>query len=255
MMVENSTINVGAICKEPAATARRSQKSAKSLAREAAGLNRVSDGLWLVLAAMIVQFLLPCVAMILWAARFKLSSILQAYQIASVLPVILQIAGHYFCLSLPRAVRLGRAPEDMPARGIVIFVLALDLVGLLLFVWARSAKFDQYSMSVWLPDVYFALFVPVILLQFLRVVVRHIGHSDLADDTATLHALLAVILLLGVPMLAVAGGVLVAFAVGVISLPVVYFFYIWLLIFLHKAIRAYAAELTSAGQALAERDS
>jgi hypothetical protein len=194
---------------------------------EAARLRRVAIGLWLVLAGMLAQLHAACVAGVLGLARIEPASILLAFQASSLLPLALQMAGHWLCLSVPMAVRMGRRPHDsardivvktrtgfrafargrpggFPARYLVVATLILDVLGLLLLGWSGAARFKLLHMPAWLTDSDFVflaplLLVPLVFSPFLILLGRYIDRWDLVWLGRAFQALVALgILLIGI---------------------------------------------------------
>jgi hypothetical protein len=237
----------------PADATQPKKKKKKDIAAKADQLRSVGMGLWLVLAGMVIQVLAVFVALALLIARIKLSAILLTFQIATLLPVVLQATGHWLCLSVPRGVRFGK---DVPVRHIVIITLILDVLGLLLLAWTWAADFKLLAMPVWAPDPGFVLLVPMAFLDFLIALAWYIDRRFLSWWGRAIQVLLIVlgILALGVIMMASVGAgrgpgaaavtaVILTYVLGAISVTILYLAYIGLLFFLAPATRAYAAQL------------
>jgi hypothetical protein len=156
---------------------------------------------------MFAQVLAACIGGVFWLARFDLASILLAFQAVSLLPLALQMAGHFLCLRVPEAVRMGARPHDsdrdvvvktragfrsfarsrssaFPVRYVVVLALVVDFLGLLLLGWSGAARLKLLRNSAWLPDSEFVLLVPLLLVPlvfspFLVSLGRYIGRWDL----------------------------------------------------------------------------
>jgi hypothetical protein len=242
-------------------------------------------GLWLVLAGMLAQVLAPCVAAVFWLGRIDLLLIVLAFQAANLLllPLALQMAGHWLCLRVPKAVRMGhrakrsdlsvvvktrkglrrfgrRRARGSPARSIVVTTLILDVLGLVMLGWSGAARFKLLPRLDWLPDPDLVFLVPLVFLLFLGALARYIKRSYLSWSAHAIFALLVFfsskvliesIMPILIPRhggaevgLGVVANAVVANEAVAIGLAVLYLAYLCLLFFLARATSRYAAQLT-----------
>jgi hypothetical protein len=218
------------------------------------GLSRVAVGLWLAVAGMIVQVLVACVALGQLISQFGLATILDVFRndltytlllamaeptilmfrVATLLPVALQIAGHFLCLSTPDQVRIGR----QSGRGFIAFILILDVLGLLLLGWSLAAGFAQLGpLPEWAspPSV---VLVPIVFIEFAIALSWYIDRAYLGWWGRSIQVLgvLLVILMVGALLASEGGGarvgvqvpatMVVAGVVGVGGIALLYLAYV-----------------------------
>jgi hypothetical protein len=228
---------------------------------------------------MLVQLLAACGAGVAWIAGTDLAAILPAFETATLLPVLLQVAGHWLCLDVPKAVRMGpRAEESAPcvivktrkglrtfarspprglrARTVVVATLIFDFLGLAMLGGTEAARFKLLPKLGWLADSDFVLLVPLLVVPlvfsgFLIALGRHIDRARLAWWGQAIQALLAVLgrLVLVFALGAIFAGVLraggvenAASVIWAIEVALVYLAYIGLLLFLAPATSRFAAQ-------------
>jgi hypothetical protein len=222
-----------------------------------ARLRRVTNGLRLVLAGMLIQVAVIVAAPVFLFVQFALAAILPWLQLASVLPLALQAAGHWFCLSVPRGVQTGRRRGS--ARSIVLFTLFFDAIALIVIAWNRASEFGLLGKPAWLPNPGFGLLIPLVFLQFVIALSRYVQRLDLASWGRAIVVSFVVLAILalasafaiivmavqgpGPALMGAMGGVLAA-AVTALVISILYLAYIILLFRLIPAVRDYAEELS-----------
>jgi hypothetical protein len=196
---------------------------------------------------MFAQLYAACNAGLLWLARIEPAAILLDFQVMSLLPLALQMAGHCLCLSVPMAVRIGRRshgsapnivvktragsrsfartrPPGSPARYLVVATLILDVLGLLLLGWSAAAKLKLLPKPTWFPDSDLVFLVPLVLVPlvfspFLIFLGQYMGRWHLVWLGRAFQALVVLcVLLIGITWwLCALGGVLQAWELTLLA--------------------------------------